>query len=132
MSKPSQYHSPFDDLLGVRIVSASGERVLAELDVTPQLHQPNGIVHGGVHATVVEVTASVGASLWLGDGRAAVGVSNHTDFLRSVSEGLLRAEALPVQQGRTLQLWRVDIVDEQDRPVASGRVRLMNLPPHSG
>lgn len=132
MPTPPQYHSPFDDLLGVRIVSASGERVVAELDVTPQLHQPNGIVHGGVHSTVVEVTASVGASLWLGDGRAAVGVSNHTDFLRSVSEGVLRAEALPVQQGRTLQLWRVEITDEQDRPVASGRVRLMNLPVTGG
>ena len=132
MPKPSHYHSPFDDLLGVRITSASGDRVLAEIDVTPQLHQPNGIVHGGVHATVVEVTASVGASLWLGDGRAAVGVSNHTDFLRSVSAGTLRAEAVPVQQGRTLQLWRVEITDEQDRPVASGRVRLMNLPVSSG
>lgn len=132
MPKPSQYHSPFDDLLGVRITSASGDRVLAEIDVTPQLHQPNGIVHGGVHATVVEVTASVGASLWLGEGRAAVGVSNHTDFLRSVSEGMLRAEAVPVQQGRTLQLWRVEITDEQNRPVASGRVRLMNLPAGSG
>lgn len=132
MGLPSHYHSPFDDLLGVRIVSASGERVLAELEVTPQLHQPNGILHGGVHATVVEVTASVGASLWLGEGRAAVGVSNHTDFLRSVSEGLLRAEALPIQQGRTLQLWRVEIVDGLDRPVASGRVRLMNLPPGAG
>jgi 1,4-dihydroxy-2-naphthoyl-CoA hydrolase len=132
MPKPSRYHSPFDDLLGVRITSASGERVLAELEVTPQLHQPNGIVHGGVHATVVEVTASVGASLWLGDGRAAVGVSNHTDFLRSVSEGLLHAEALPIQQGRTMQLWRVEITDESDRPIASGRVRLMNLPPGAG
>lgn len=128
MPKTLQYHSPFDDLLGVRITSASGERVVAELDVTPRLHQPNGILHGGVHATVVEVTASVGASLWLGNGRAAVGVSNHTDFLRSVSEGVLRAEAVPVQQGRTLQLWRVEITDESDRPVASGRVRLMNLP----
>jgi 1,4-dihydroxy-2-naphthoyl-CoA hydrolase len=132
MPIPSHYHSPFDDLLGVRITSANGDRVTAELEVTPQLHQPNGILHGGVHATVVEVTASVGASLWLGEGRAAVGVSNHTDFLRSVSEGTLSAEALPIQQGRTLQLWRVEITDEQNRPVAAGRVRLMNLPPGSG
>ena len=128
MTTPAPYSSNFDDLLGLRMVSAGGDHVVAELPVGPHLLQPTGIVHGGVHATVVETTASVGASLWLGEGRAAVGLSNHTDFLRSVSDGTLHIEALPVQQGRTLQLWRVEVVDEVGRPVSSGRVRLMNLP----
>ena len=128
MTTPSPFSSNFDDLLGLRMISASGDRVIAELPVGPHLLQPTGIVHGGVHATVVETTASVGASLWLGEGRAAVGLSNHTDFLRSVSDGTLHIEAVPVQQGRTLQLWRVEVVDDEGRPVSSGRVRLMNLP----
>lgn len=127
MTTPQTYQSNFDDLLGLEMVQASGDRVIARLPVAPHLHQPTGIVHGGVHATLVETAASVGASLWLGDGRPAVGLSNHTDFLRSVSEGTLHVEALPVQQGRTLQLWRVEVTDDQGRPVASGRVRLMNL-----
>ena len=128
MTTPSPFSSNFDDLLGLRMISAGGDRVVAELPVGPHLLQPTGIVHGGVHATVVETTASVGASLWLGEGRAAVGLSNHTDFLRAVSDGTLHIEALPVQQGRTLQLWRVEVVDDEGRPVSSGRVRLMNLP----
>ncbi len=120
------YSSGFDDLVGLRLVEASGDKVVGEIDVGPQLHQPDGIVHGGVHATVVETTASVGATLWLrGDG-VAVGLSNHTDFLRSVSEGTLRVEAVPLQRGRTMQLWTVTVTDEQGRPVAAGRVRLMN------
>ena len=127
MTTPQTYQSNFDDLLGLEMIEASGERVVARLPVAPHLHQPTGIVHGGVHATLVETAASVGASLWLGDGRAAVGLSNHTDFLRSVSDGTLHVEALPVQRGRTMQLWRVEVTDEQGRPVASGRVRLMNL-----
>jgi len=125
------YNSPFDDLVGLRMISASGEQVVAEVTLSERHHQPNGIVHGGVYATVVETTASVGASLWLGEGRAAVGLSNHTDFLRSLSEGVLRIVAEPIQQGRTMQLWRVEVSDEQSRPVASGRVRLMNLPAES-
>lgn len=126
MTERTQYHSPFDDLVGLQIVQADGSRVLATLDVTPQLHQPTGLLHGGVYATMAETTASVGASLWLGPEGVAVGISNHTDFLRSVSEGRLSAEALPVQQGRTLQLWRVQITDVQDRTVAWSTVRLMN------
>lgn len=120
------YSSPFDGLVGTRIVEASGSRVVALVEVAPHLHQPTGIVHGGVHATLVETTASVGASLWLGDDGYAVGITNSTDFLRSVSEGTLRVEATPLQQGRTMQLWQVSITDEQQRPVAVGRLRLMN------
>ena len=123
---PRQYFSGFDDLLGVRVIEGSGERVVAEIDITDALLQPTGIVHGGLYATLVETTASVGASLWLGSDAMAMGLSNHTDFLRAVSGGTLRAVAVPVQQGRTLQLWEVLITDEQDRPIAHGKVRLMN------
>jgi uncharacterized protein (TIGR00369 family) len=56
-----------------------------------------------------------------------LGISNHTDFLRPVREGTLRAEATPLARGRTTQLWQVAISDDQDRLVAHGRVRLINL-----
>ena len=36
-------------------------------DVTPDLHQPYGIVHGGVHCSLVESAASIGAALWFGE-----------------------------------------------------------------
>ena len=126
MTNDRQFFSGFDDVVGTRVLEASGDRVVAEVDVKPHLHQPTGIVHGGVHATLVETTASVGASLYLGDVGMAMGISNHTDFLRPVSEGTLRVVAEPIQRGRTMQLWQVSITDEQDRPVAAGRVRLMN------
>ena len=126
MTTPRQYSSGFDDLIGLRITSADGDRVVAEIDIEPKHLQPGGIVHGGLYATVVETTASGGASLWLGDDAFAVGLDNHTDFLRAVSGGTLHADAVPVQRGKTLQLWEVLISDEQGRPIAHGKVRLMN------
>ena len=126
MTDSAQYFSGFDDLVGTRVIEASGDRVLAEVDIAPRHHQPFGIVHGGVHATLVETTASIGASLWLGEGGAAMGISNHTDFLRPVTDGTLRIEATPLQRGATMQLWQVAITDDQQRPVAFGRVRLFN------
>jgi 1,4-dihydroxy-2-naphthoyl-CoA hydrolase len=117
----------FDKLLGLRFEEATGDRVVAVLRVTPDLHQSHGIVHGGVYATAVESTASVGASLWLGLDARAVGISNSTDFLRPVREGELRIEATPINRGRSTQLWEVAITDQRGRPVAHGRVRLMNL-----
>ena len=73
-------------LLGIRVEDASGDRVVLTCPVTPDLHQPFGLVHGGVHAALAETAASVGGALWFGDRGVVVGVSNHTDFLRAVRE----------------------------------------------
>jgi uncharacterized protein (TIGR00369 family) len=115
------------ELLGIRFEEASGDRVVAVCPVTPDLHQPYGLVHGGVYAVLAETAASYGAASWLGDRGGTFGISNHTDFLRPVREGTLRAEATPLARGRTTQLWQVAISDDQDRLVAHGRVRLINL-----
>ena len=117
----------FIKLVGLRIEQASGDRVVLTCPVTPDLHQPFGLVHGGVYATLAETAASIGGSLWFGDQGKVVGVSNHTDFLRAVRRGELRAEATPLARGRTTQLWQVEIRDEQGRLVAHAKVRLQNL-----
>ena len=117
----------FSQWLGLESVEATGDRVVLVWDVRPELWQPYGILHGGVHCAVVESAASLAAALWLGDRGKVVGVSNHTDFLRAVHAGRLRATATPIHRGRLQQLWLVDIVDEQDRAVARGQVRLQNL-----
>jgi uncharacterized protein (TIGR00369 family) len=89
----------FDKVLGLELLEADGDRVTGRLSVQPHLHQPYGIVHGGVYCSVVETTASVAGALWFGDRGNVVGVSNHTDFLRAVREGVLDVEALPVHRG---------------------------------
>jgi uncharacterized protein (TIGR00369 family) len=75
----------------------------------------------------VESAASVGASLAVRDrGEFAVGVDNVTDFLRPVRRGRIRVIARAEQIGRSMQLWQVDLTDEQGKTVARGRVRLAN------
>jgi uncharacterized protein (TIGR00369 family) len=73
--------------------------------------------------------------VWLdAQGRHAnvVGVSNHTDFLRAVREGVVTARSTPIHRGRTQQLWLVEVHDEADRLVARGQVRLQNLESAAG
>ncbi|HWD47345.1 MAG TPA: PaaI family thioesterase [Actinomycetota bacterium] len=114
-------------LLGIRIEEVSGDRVVLTCPVTPDLHQPFGLVHGGVYATLAETAVSVAGASWFGDRGVVVGVSNHTDFLRAVHEGGLRAVATPLSRGRTTQLWQVEISDDRGRLVAHSKVRLQNL-----
>ena len=124
--------SGFDDLIGAEVVEASGQRCVIELAVTAAHHQPFGIVHGGVYATLVETATSIGASLWLDGEAVAVGIGNSTEFLRSVRDGRLICTATPLQQGRRLQLWAAEVVDEDGRLVAHGKVRLLNRSAEEG
>jgi uncharacterized protein (TIGR00369 family) len=62
------------------------------------------------------------------EGKFAVGVNNQTDFLRPHVAGRLDVVATPVQQGRTLQLWLVEITNGDGKTVARGQVRLINQP----
>jgi len=104
-------------------------RVRGHIDAGPEHHQPMGIVHGALYMGAIETAASVGAFLAVtGSGQFAVGVDNLTDFVRPVKEGRLEVDARAARQGRTLQLWEVDITDGQGRLVAKGRVRLANRP----
>ena len=133
MTEPSTGAAPpiaggFVELLGLRFDEVSPDRVAMSWDVTPALHQPYGIVHGGVYASVVETAASVAAAAWLGERGQVVGVNNSTDFLRAAREGTLHAVAEPVHRGRLQQLWLVEIRDENERLVARGQVRLQNIP----
>jgi uncharacterized protein (TIGR00369 family) len=121
--------SEFLRAAGLVLDDVSGARVTGHLRLGPEHHTPWGIVHGGVYSTAIESAASVGASRAVSDrGLVAVGLTNTTHFLRSVNAGRVNVEAAPLSQGRTQQLWRVDITDESGRLIAHGEVRLQNVP----
>jgi len=115
--------------MGLSFVRVSADEVVAEWQVQAQHLQPYGIVHGGVHSGVIETLCSVGAACHAGAaGSAVVGLENHTSFLHAVRSGKLRARASPLSRGRRTQIWEATIVDEGERKVATGRVRLLCLP----
>ncbi len=114
--------------MGVRFVSASGDRVEVEWEVEDKHRQPYGIVHGGVHCGVIESMCSVGAALAAAPrGQNVVGLENNTSFIRAVRSGTLRGEATPLTRGRKTHVWSATIRDEENRVVATGRVRLLCL-----
>ena len=115
---------------GVRVTRATREEVRAEMEIRPDHLQSYGIVHGGVHAALIETIASIGAAIHaIAEGKSAVGLENHTSFLRAVRSGRLRAVAKPLARGRRSHVWEGSVYDDAERLVASGRVRLLILEP---
>jgi len=116
----------FEKGLGLVITSATADRVVGTVDLDPQRHtQPWGIVHGGVYCSIIESLASIGAAINVMPERTSAGIENQTSFLRSISSGQVTGVATPLQRGRQMHLWEVEIRDDQQRMVAHGRVRLV-------
>ena len=115
--------------MGVTITLATKDEVRAELVTGTEHLQGYGIVHGGVHCGLIESLASIGAALFaLPRGQHVVGLENNTSFIRAVRTGIkLRAISTPITRGQRTQVWEARVIDEEDRIVAAGRVRLLCL-----
>ena len=129
----NQHPSGWAAAMGLSFVSASADAVIAEWTVGPQHLQIHGIVHGGVHCGVIETVCSIGAALSARTlGKTAMGLENHTSFIRAVRAGMrLRATARPITRGRTTQVWEATIAGDDGKPVATGRVRLLCAEPEA-
>ncbi|BBZ76181.1 esterase [Mycolicibacterium anyangense] len=129
MTEQITFEAPFDNQLGLTYTELTGDGAKAQLEVTPNLLQPKGIVHGGVYCAVIESMASSSAYTWLAanGGGNVVGVNNNTDFLRAIGSGTVYGVSEPIHRGRRQQLWLVTIRDDNDRLLARGQVRLQNL-----
>ncbi len=111
-------------VLGVETVEATAERVVLADPVGPKVHQPYGILHGGVSALIAESAASFGAALSVPPDKYVVGIELNASHLRSMRHGTLVATATPVRKGRTVQVWAVDITDGDGRPICVARCTL--------
>ncbi len=121
--------SEFMALLDIEFEERGPTRVAGSVAADERHHQPWGLVHGGLYTTVIETFATTGAYEAVKDqGQMAVGVTNVTDFLRPHRTGRLAVVATPIQQGRSQQLWQVEIRrPEDEKLVARGQVRLQNI-----
>jgi uncharacterized protein (TIGR00369 family) len=116
-----------NDLLEVETLEAGPERVVMRIPVDWRVHQPMGILHGGVSALLAESAASLGAFLAAGPDRSVVGIELNASHLRSLRDGHLTAAATPVRVGRTVQVWGIALTDDDGRPICEARCTLAVL-----
>ncbi len=122
----------FSGFLGLHFLRATATLVEAELVIREVHHQPYGVVHGGVYASIIETLSSVGAGISaFAYKKTVLGLENHTSFLRATRSGTLHAKATPLSHGRRSQVWETAIHDDAGKLVATGRVRMLLLEPEA-
>jgi 1,4-dihydroxy-2-naphthoyl-CoA hydrolase len=115
----------FDALYGLELGDVSADTATARVTVRDDIKQPYGLVHGGVFAAIAESLASIATAMSvMEDGKAAMGLSNQTSFLRPITEGTIHARALRRHAGATTWVWEVEMSDDQGRLCAITRMTI--------
>ena len=116
-----------NDQLGIEIVLMGPDKVVLSVEVGPKVHQPYGILHGGVSALLAEGAASIGGALSVGPDEIVVGTELNCSHLRSMSSGTLTATATPIRKGRAVHVWAIELTDDQNRQICVARCTLQVL-----
>ncbi len=110
---------PFARLLGIEFLSASKERVSAEMLVRPELCTVNSVIHGGAIMAFADTLGAAGTVLNLPERAGTTTIESKTNFLAAAPAGAkLLGEALPVHRGRRTMVWQTRLTLENGRAVA--------------
>jgi uncharacterized protein (TIGR00369 family) len=114
--------NPLADRMGIRIVEAAPDRIVATMPVEGNT-QPYGVLHGGASCVLAETLGSWGAALHGAQlGKIALGVDINATHHRGPRSGLLTGTATPLHLGGTVASYQVSITDERDRLVCTARI----------
>lgn len=101
---------PFAQLLGLRVVAATRDRVVSELEVTEAHTNRNGTLHGGAVMALADNMGGTATILNIAPEDRTVTVESKTNFIRAVPLGdIVSAETTPLHRGRTTMVWQTEI-----------------------
>lgn len=120
---------PLHDKLGIRILSASPERVVGTMPVEGHT-QPFGVLHGGASCLLAEGLGSIGAWLHAQPDGIALGIDLNATHHRSARSGLVTGVASAISLGRTVASYEIVITDDRDRRLCTARLTCL-IRPHA-
>lgn len=106
-----------------------GENFLtASMPVSPRVHQPDGVLHGGATVALAETVGSAASHVLLGSKETVIrGIEISANHLKSVNAGIVHAKAVLTHKGKTLQLWDIEVRDEENHLISKCKLSTICL-----
>jgi 1,4-dihydroxy-2-naphthoyl-CoA hydrolase len=95
--------------LGVRLVSLSKKKVVAEMRVMPIHINRSGRVNGGALMAFADVMGACGTVANLPRGHRTGTLESKTNFFRAGEGPVMKAVSIPLHIGRTTMVWQTTI-----------------------
>jgi uncharacterized protein (TIGR00369 family) len=110
---------PFTEVLGLEVLSASPEEVLAQLAWEERLCTAGGILHGGALMSLADAAGAYCAFLNLPQSSTGTAtIESKTNFFRALRDGHVVATSRPLHVGRTTIVVETDLHDANGKHVA--------------
>lgn len=105
--------------LQIEFVAVTEDSLTAKMPVNSSVHQPYGILHGGATAALAETVGSCASALFVDtETKIVKGIELSINHLKSIKEGTVFGIAKPIHKGRTIHLWEIKIVDENQQLIS--------------
>lgn len=106
----------FPGLMGVRLLELAPDRVVAELEVRPDLCTAGGIMHGGAYMAFADTLGAVGTVINLPPGHHTTTTDSSTKFIAGAKVGTtVKGESVALHRGRTTMVWETRITNAQGK-----------------
>jgi 1,4-dihydroxy-2-naphthoyl-CoA hydrolase len=111
---------PFADMLGIKVISNTPDRIEAELSVRPNLGNRNGNMHGGAVMAFADDLGGAATIVNLPEGATTATIESKTNFFAAIHVGdTARAECIALHKGRTTMVWQTRITRASDGKLAA-------------
>ena len=98
--------------LGIRFVETEKDRVVAELEIRPELLTTTGALHGGTLMAFADTIGAAGTAANLEQGQSTATLESKTNFFAACKSGTIRAESTPLHKGRRTHVWQTRVTDQ--------------------
>lgn len=117
------------ETLDIEFTEVGDDYLVARMPVTPKVHQPDGVLHGGATMALAESVGSLASYVFLDRKDVFVrGIEISGNHLRSVRDGYVYAKATAIHKGRTTQLWEIKVTDQEGHLVSLIKLTNISLP----
>ena len=116
------------ETLGIEFIDLGKDFLVAKMEVTPKLHQPDGVLHGGATVALAESVGSAASYISVNkDTQMIRGIVISANHLKGISKGYVYAKATPIHRGRSTQLWEIKVTDDNDNLISHCKLSTMIL-----
>jgi len=115
--------------LSIDFIDFGEDYLIAKMPVTPKIHQPDGILHGGATFALAETVGSAAAQMFSKSKNKIVrGIEMSGNHLKSIKDGFVYAKAKAIHNGSTTQIWEIKVTNQAGELISSCKLTTLTLP----
>ena len=115
--------------IGIEITDIGDDFISGKMPVDERTVQPFGLLHGGASAALAETLGSIGGGIKVySNNETVVGIEINANHLKSVRDGWVFGKATPIRIGKKIQVWNIEITNEDDDLICVSRLTLAVIP----